>query len=272
MKCAPFPRVEATTMQRHMRYGLAALALSASAWVALAQQPAIPEEARKDLLEGNAVLKSAQNVDDYALAESLYQKALALAPAWADAICNLSRAQEGLKKYDDAIASSKKCIQMSTPAQARVEQDHEYELEGLKKVHDAQVLRDRTWTDPVSTLMWTVDDEGHVEDYSSALAYCTNLRLGNYSNWRLPTIYELQALYDPNVNVTISLFGSPTILHIRGTFPSKPDLYGYIWSSSPGSAPNTVTTIVFDNGRNITMPYENTNLIPASAFCVRNSD
>lgn len=280
-------------MQRQMQWVLAALALATAACGAFAQQSTIPEEARKNFFEGNAALKNAQGKEDYALAESLYQKALSLAPNWVDAVCNLSKAEQGLEKYDDAIALSKKCIQLSssTPALARAEQDHEYELEGLKKVHDAQELRAGAWTDPSTGLMWmepptmppapmTASDAELLSffakygygDYEDAVAYCGNVKLGGYSNWRLPTIAELQALYDPNVTQVLDLGGGTKIsLHIRGQFRSDGTIFGYIWSSSQGNGPNEAMVISFDEGRSFSLSHHNTGLLPSKTLCVRST-
>ena len=48
-------------------------------------------------------------------------------------------------------------------------------------------------------LMWTAADNGQDIDWDSAEAYCENLTQG-YSDWRLPTIDELEALHDPGVD------------------------------------------------------------------------
>lgn len=66
------------------------------------------------------------------------------------------------------------------------------------------------WQDPVTGLMW--QDEPYTQqekeacscngnyekvgDWKYAKQYCKELRLGGYSDWRLPTIYELLTLLD----------------------------------------------------------------------------
>ena len=45
-------------------------------------------------------------------------------------------------------------------------------------------------------LMWTVRENGFDLDWNEAKAYCEACRVGGYSDWRMPTIEELQGLYD----------------------------------------------------------------------------
>jgi hypothetical protein len=52
-----------------------------------------------------------------------------------------------------------------------------------------------SWTDDSTGLMWAVKDNGSDLDWKGARNYCTSLRTGGYSNWRLPTIEELQQIY-----------------------------------------------------------------------------
>jgi hypothetical protein len=54
-----------------------------------------------------------------------------------------------------------------------------------------------TWTDHQTGLMWEREDNGTDVNWNQAGDYCRNLTLGGYSNWRLPTIYELAEIYDP---------------------------------------------------------------------------
>ena len=44
-------------------------------------------------------------------------------------------------------------------------------------------------------LMWTVRDNGRDVNGYEAKAYCKACRVGGYSDWRMPTIEELQGLY-----------------------------------------------------------------------------
>ena len=52
--------------------------------------------------------------------------------------------------------------------------------------------------DKATGLMWTRRDNGENIDWNDANEYAKRLRLGGHSDWRLPTIDELEKLYDPN--------------------------------------------------------------------------
>jgi hypothetical protein len=50
-----------------------------------------------------------------------------------------------------------------------------------------------TWKDPGTGLEWTRKEENLGLNWNAAADYCEKLRLGGYSDWRLPTIDELSA-------------------------------------------------------------------------------
>lgn len=50
------------------------------------------------------------------------------------------------------------------------------------------------WKDPGSGLTWQVTPTGGMMNWAAAQAHCDNLRLGNYRDWRLPTLMELRGL------------------------------------------------------------------------------
>ncbi|MGA3263224.1 MAG: DUF1566 domain-containing protein [Terracidiphilus sp.] len=51
-----------------------------------------------------------------------------------------------------------------------------------------------TWTDPATRLMWTPYDNGKNVNLYQATEYCSNLKLGGYANWGVPTLAELKSL------------------------------------------------------------------------------
>ena len=53
------------------------------------------------------------------------------------------------------------------------------------------------YVDPETKLMWTIERNGEDIDWFEANEYAKQLRLGGYSDWRLPTIEELERLNDP---------------------------------------------------------------------------
>ncbi len=91
-------------------------------------RPAIPEEARRHFVKASTLQKEARSAADYAPALAEYEKALALAPWWADAYHNQSVALESVERFTEAQAALKLYL-ASGPADARAAQDRLYALE-----------------------------------------------------------------------------------------------------------------------------------------------
>ena len=53
------------------------------------------------------------------------------------------------------------------------------------------------YCDPETKLMWTIKDSGKDVSWQEADQYCRSLPLAGLSGWELPTIDELERLYDP---------------------------------------------------------------------------
>ena len=123
-------------MRKLFRIFLAAMLLLCtvrSATLAHAQQTAVPEEARRYYVQANTLFRTAQSKTDFQQAAAMYRQALAVDPQYGNAWYNLSKVQEKLEQYDDAIASLKQFLAVSpNDPEARAAQDHEYELEALK--------------------------------------------------------------------------------------------------------------------------------------------
>ena len=47
-------------------------------------------------------------------------------------------------------------------------------------------------------LQWAAETSGEDLRWPEAVEYCDNLELGGHSDWRLPTMAELEALHDPD--------------------------------------------------------------------------
>lgn len=92
-----------------------------------------------------------------------------------------------------------------------------------------------TWTDPATGLIWTGEDNGLDVNWHQASAYCSNLQLASYSSWRLPTIEELQGIYDPSATSQAKWDAGVWQVHVKGNLR----LSGWSWSSSLnlGSSP-----------------------------------
>ena len=54
------------------------------------------------------------------------------------------------------------------------------------------------WKDSATGLIWAIKDNGSDVNWTAARDYCDNLTLGGQSDWRLPTIDELETVYDRN--------------------------------------------------------------------------
>jgi len=113
------------------------------------------------------------------------------------------------------------------------------------------------WTDPAAGLMWTKKDNGSDVNWQQATDYCRKLQLAGHSNWRLPTIDELQGIYDANVDV-----GG---WHVKG----KLQLSGWDWSSSQDEASEEAWVFFFTRGMRGSAPLR--VFSGERALCVRPS-
>jgi hypothetical protein len=95
------------------------------------------------------------------------------------------------------------------------------------------------WPDPSTGLMWTGQSNGFgYINWQRGNEFCSALRLGGYSDWRLPTLTEIRSItisyhYDPNVegreNPTY-----PKIPYNGAAFKGGIVAQGvYIWTSTP---------------------------------------
>lgn len=106
---------------------------------------------------------------------------------------------------------------MTTPSVAQNTQTHGY------------------WTDSSTGLMWAAKDNGTHVSWHKANKYCRNLRLGGNSDWRLPTIEELEGLVNLRAYATERV-GDSDILHWNGDLQVNGGLLltgDRQWSSSP---------------------------------------
>ncbi len=99
------------------------------------------------------------------------------------------------------------------------------------------------WTDPATSLTWTKSDNGADVNWDQAKAYCSNLHLGGFSDWRLPTIDELEGIYDssqraPLSNPGCSNFQSKIKGGIALSSCNGNVVAGAVWSSSLSESQN----------------------------------
>ena len=91
-----------------------------------------------------------------------------------------------------------------------------------------------TWSDPATGLMWAGKDNGKAVNWQSAKKYCRDGRLAGYSDWRLPTSDELEAIYDKSaeaagINPSSRWHGAAAMnYHLKGNL----FLTGDEWSST----------------------------------------
>lgn len=96
-----------------------------------------------------------------------------------------------------------------------------------------------TVTDNVTTLVWQKQDDGKTRTWDEALSYCDSLTLAESSDWRLPSITELEGIVDSGAtNPAMSTTYFP-IIHLSY----------YYWSSTAyGNSPAGAWNIYLYNG------------------------
>lgn len=99
-----------------------------------------------------------------------------------------------------------------------------------------------TITDNVTGLMWQQLDSGEI-DFKNAAAYCTALRIGGYSDWRLPTAYEIFNInyFDTSHPALHPLFlvNKTPLVQTNPPYTDATYISGAYWWSSDSGASDT---------------------------------
>jgi len=93
-------------------------------------QQAVPEDARRHMVRGQAAVETAKSSGDYKDAIAEFEQALKLAPDWPDAYFNLGMVQGAAGDYDEAIINLKKYLDLVPNAEDAAQvKDNIYKLE-----------------------------------------------------------------------------------------------------------------------------------------------
>jgi hypothetical protein len=124
------------------------------------------------------------------------------------------------------------------------------------------------WTDPETGLMWakadsskrmSAGDSTGLLKWEEAAGYCRNLQLDDHKDWKLPTIDELEAIYE--FKIFDPKLDKPGVKgNLRILFPH--------WSSTPSKYPGVILTFDFYHSGMRGDKYANET---AYALCVRHS-
>ncbi len=123
--------------------------------------------------------------------------------------------------------------------QGASDEERRKEAEERRRVELARI----TWTDPQTKLMWTLKDNGKDVHWNGADTYCRRLRLGEFSDWRLPTIDELENIYD----------GRSSEQHKVKANIQMSSRYWVAWSATKNGA-GSAMSFNFANGHRDTLP------------------
>ena len=85
------------------------------------------------------------------------------------------------------------------------------------------------WKDAATGLTWAAKDNGSSVSPNQANDYCSGLRSGGYSDWRLPTIDELENLYDSKLSKQYKVKG-PIELGDACVLSGTTNSSGEVWS------------------------------------------
>jgi tetratricopeptide (TPR) repeat protein len=156
--------------------------------------PAVPEEARRYFIEGNALLKAAKEQKGYGLAIDSYRQCLLIAPWWAEAHNNYAVALELAGQFDEAVNALKLYIATNpNEGESRKAQDKIYEIGAKKKIAASEKTGISSKQNAFEELLKKIDGrrytitEGHgitsVLDLRGRIIVRGTIENGRYLEW-----------------------------------------------------------------------------------------
>jgi hypothetical protein len=119
------------------------------------------------------------------------------------------------------------------------------------------------WHDLGTNLDWAWPEDKIESYWSRADAYCRNLRANDKSDWRLPTLDEVRAIYDPSQT---SDCGGYYQCHIKGGQKLSGPI---VWTSTPGDKDSEVMMYMFNGPREFSSWQKNAPGYRLHVVCVR---
>jgi len=123
-----------------------------------------------------------------------------------------------------------------------------------------------TVLDTKTKLMWATKDNGSDIGWQDAKFYCENYRGGSYKDWRMPTLNELEGLYDESKS-------RPATCHSGNNIHVATELIDitcfYSWASE--TSPTTDEGAIFDFGPGIRSAFAS-QMTLSRALPVRSSE
>ena len=149
-------------------------------------------------------------------------------------------------------------------AQFKAAQEARNEAE--REAGDKAALAALVWTDPATGLMWAKNDNGSDVNWKQASDYCWHLKLASHGDWSLPTIDELEGIFDRNAyEVERDNYDLGQGYHVKGNL----QLSGWQWSNSPRSTSSVEAwRFTFTGERH---PFRMSDGKALRALCVRRS-
>ena len=105
---------------------------------------------------------------------------------------------------------------------------------------------DGTILDTRTKLIWAAKDNGSDINWVNAKFYCENYRGGGYKDWRMPTLDELEGLYDERKSRPATCYGGNSI-HVATELIDITCFYS--WASETSTT--TAESAIFDFGPGI---------------------
>jgi len=102
-------------------------------------------------------------------------------------------------------------------------------LYGVNRFH---VNGDGTISDTASGLMWAQVDSGRGLNWKEALAFCEDFQLAGYSDWRLPSIKELNSIVDYSKGQGYAAINETVFEITMVPDPDNNTWWPYFWSST----------------------------------------
>ncbi|MES2390191.1 MAG: DUF1566 domain-containing protein [Acidobacteriota bacterium] len=130
------------------------------------------------------------------------------------------------------------------------------------------------WPDPATGLLWTGWPREADMNYADAQSYCSSLLLGGYSQWRLPTLGELDPLIVEEELGEVTDPSQFPVMYLTLTFDRDPQISGWLWSTTPSQFGSLTTARMGQRGSQLGRYASSkpTDYKGHSALCVRAMD